>query len=102
MDPAARRRLGSTEVWLTQLGFGGAGVGELTRTLTERESLDTFDAAWDAGIRYFDSGPLYGRGLSEPRTGAGLRKRDRSAYVLRGRTPPSGRTDPVAAGPRRA
>jgi D-threo-aldose 1-dehydrogenase len=82
MDPAARRQLGTTGIWTTQLGFGGAGIGELNRRITETVSLATFDAAWDAGVRYYDTAPLYGRGLSELRTGAGLRGHERDEYVL--------------------
>ena len=48
----------------------------------ERDALDAIDAAWDAGIRYFDTSPWYGRGLSELRTGAGLRYRPREEYIL--------------------
>ena len=50
--------------------------------MPERDALDAIDAAWDAGIRYFDTAPWYGRGLSELRTGAGLRYRPRDEYIL--------------------
>jgi D-threo-aldose 1-dehydrogenase len=82
VDPAARRHLGTTGVQTTQLGFGGAAIGELNRRVSEAESLAAFQVAWSAGIRYFDTAPLYGRGMSELRTGAGLRAQKRDDYVL--------------------
>ncbi len=67
---------------VTQLGLGGASYGSIYREVSEQDALDTIAAAWAAGIRYFDTSPWYGRGLSELRTGAGLRYRPRDEYVL--------------------
>lgn len=67
---------------VTQLGFGGAPIGELYARVKEADALATVDAAWDAGIRYFDTSPWYGRGLSELRTGAALRERPRDAFIV--------------------
>lgn len=52
---------------LTQLGFGGAPLGNLYRKIEDHEAQATLDAAWDAGIRYFDTAPQYGLGRSETR-----------------------------------
>ncbi len=82
MDPTTTRRLGRTDVYVTQLGFGGASIGELFVRVSEHDALATIDAAWDAGLRYFDTAPWYGRGLSELRTGSGLRDHPREAYAL--------------------
>jgi D-threo-aldose 1-dehydrogenase len=82
MNPAETKALGRTGVRLTQLGFGGASIGELFVRVPEQDALACLHAAWDAGIRYFDTAPWYGRGLSELRTGAGLRERPRGEYVL--------------------
>src|SRR5437899_3497487 len=82
MNPAEVRPLGRTGVRLTQMGFGGASIGELFVSVPEEDALACLRAAWDAGIRYFDTAPWYGRGLSELRTGAGLRERPREEYVL--------------------
>jgi D-threo-aldose 1-dehydrogenase len=82
MDPTIRRPLGRSGVEVTALGLGGATYGSIYREVSERDALDAIDAAWDAGIRYFDTSPWYGRGLSELRTGAGLRYRPREEYVL--------------------
>jgi aryl-alcohol dehydrogenase-like predicted oxidoreductase len=59
MDPLARRNLGRTAVELTQLGFGGAGLGDLFDIVDDRDADATLRAAWDAGIRYFDTSPWY-------------------------------------------
>src|SRR2546425_7468783 len=82
MNPAETRSLGRTGVRLTQMGFGGASIGELFVRVPEEDALSCLRAAWDAGIRYFDTAPWYGRGLSELRTGAGLRDRPRNEYAL--------------------
>jgi D-threo-aldose 1-dehydrogenase len=82
MDPAATRELGQTGVAVTQLGLGGASYGSLFHVVSERDALDAVEAAWAAGVRYFDTAPWYGRGLSELRTGAGLRYRPRDEFVL--------------------
>ena len=66
----------------TQLGFGTAPLGNMFRNIPEAEALATVDAAWEQGIRYFDTAPLYGAGLSEIRLGQALAKRNRDDYVL--------------------
>jgi len=81
-EVTARRQLGRTGVEVTELGFGGASIGELFVTVPERDALGAFDGAWDAGVRYFDTAPWYGRGLSELRTGSGLRDHPRGEYAL--------------------
>ena len=82
MDPTTLRTLGRTGVQVTQLGFGGASIGELFVRVAEEEAQAAVRTAWDAGIRYFDTAPWYGRGLSELRTGAGLRGKPRDEFVL--------------------
>jgi aryl-alcohol dehydrogenase-like predicted oxidoreductase len=69
-------------VTLTELGFGAAQGGNLYRATTDEDFSAAVDAAWDAGIRYFDTAPHYGLGLSERRLGAALRRRPRHEYVL--------------------
>jgi D-threo-aldose 1-dehydrogenase len=82
MNPFEKRQLGNTSVSLTQLGFGGAGVGELWGALPEDQAQGTLKEAWEAGVRYFDTSPWYGRGLSELRIGHALRGRPRDQFVL--------------------
>ena len=72
----------SAPVALPTLGYGAANVGNLFRALTDDEAEDVLQAAWDAGIRYFDTAPHYGLGLSERRLGAFLRGKPRSEYVV--------------------
>ncbi|MGC4853540.1 aldo/keto reductase [Micromonospora sp. DT4] len=69
-------------VRLTTLGFGAAQGGNLYRATSDDEFAAAVDAAWDAGIRYFDTAPHYGLGLSERRLGAALRSRPRAEYVV--------------------
>ncbi|MEU4552500.1 aldo/keto reductase [Micromonospora violae] len=70
------------EVRLSELGFGAAQGGNLYRTTTDEEFAAAVDAAWEAGVRYFDTAPHYGLGLSERRLGAALRHRPRDEYVV--------------------
>jgi D-threo-aldose 1-dehydrogenase len=67
---------------MTVLGFGTAGLGNLYRALDEDTARITLDAAWAAGIRYFDTAPLYGLGLAETRLNPFLRGKPRESYVL--------------------
>src|SRR5271166_5026448 len=82
MDPLVRRKLGRTNVELTQLGLGGAGLGDLFDVVEDNDASATLQAAWDAGIRYYDTSPWYGRGQSEHRFGRALYRRPRAEYVL--------------------
>jgi D-threo-aldose 1-dehydrogenase len=70
------------ELALTEIGMGVAQFGNLNRTTTDEASIAAVDAAWEAGIRYFDTAPHYGLGLSERRLGRALRGRPRDAYIL--------------------
>lgn len=67
---------------LSRLGFGGAAIGNLFTALTDETAAAAVNAAWDNGIRYFDTAPHYGLGLSERRIGEALRGRPREQYVL--------------------
>jgi D-threo-aldose 1-dehydrogenase len=82
MDPAETRPLSETGVHVTQLGFGSAPLGELFTTVSDDEAHETLSAARDCGIRYFDTAPFYGMGLSEHRVGRFLRSIPREDVVL--------------------
>jgi D-threo-aldose 1-dehydrogenase len=82
MDAIERRTLGETNVSVTKLGFGGAGIGDLTEVLKEDQAQQILQAAWDGGIRYYDTSPFYGHGKSEHRMGTFLRQQPRSEFVL--------------------
>ncbi|MGZ9818088.1 aldo/keto reductase [Peribacillus simplex] len=65
-----------------KIGFGTAPLGNMYRNIPEEEAIATVDAAWESGVRYFDTAPLYGSGLAEIRLGEALSKRNRDHYVL--------------------
>lgn len=71
-----------TDLALPRLGYGAANVGNLYRALTDDESSAILQAAWDEGIRYFDTAPHYGLGLSERRLGAFLATKPREEYLV--------------------
>lgn len=88
--------LGSGPVQVTELSFGAAGIGNLYTPVAPEHARAAIDAAWDAGIRYFDTAPHYGTGLSERRTGEALRARPRDEYTV---STKAGRLlEPVPAG----
>ncbi|AXK35006.1 aldo/keto reductase [Streptomyces armeniacus] len=74
--------LGRSGVQVTALGFGAASIAGLYAPVDEDTAAATVEAAWDAGVRYFDTAPHYGLGLSERRLGAALRGRPRDAYTV--------------------
>ena len=76
------RRLGRSQVHVTELSFGSAAIGNLFTAVSDDEARAAVDAAWDGGIRTFDTAPHYGLGLSERRLGDALRHRPRDSYVL--------------------
>jgi D-threo-aldose 1-dehydrogenase len=66
----------------TAIGYGGAPIGNFNGVFTDAEARELVDLAWDQGMRYFDTAPGYGNGLSEYRLGHALRDRDRADTVL--------------------
>ena len=67
-----RAPLGSSRVEVTRLGFGAAPIGNLFTRVADGDATAAVDAAWNAGVRFFDTAPLYGHGLSERRLGRAL------------------------------
>lgn len=65
-----------------KLGFGTAPLGNMFRDIPEDEALATVEAAWNDGIRYFDTAPFYGAGLAEIRMGRALADKPRDQYVI--------------------
>jgi D-threo-aldose 1-dehydrogenase len=76
------RTINGTAVPLTELGFGAAVIGNLYRPTSDQDAQEAVDAAWEAGVRYFDTAPHYGLGLSERRLGKALGDRPRDDFVL--------------------
>ena len=67
---------------LSSLGFGGAQIGGLHAPVSEAQAQEALQAAWDHGIRYFDTAPLYGCGLSERRIGSFLSGKLRDEFTI--------------------
>ena len=65
-----------------KIGLGGAPLGNMFRAIPEDEAHATVSEAWNLGVRYFDTAPLYGSGLSEIRMGEALSQYPRDEYVL--------------------
>jgi len=66
----------------SELGFGSAPIGNLYAAVPEARSTATLEAAWDAGIRYYDTAPLYGLGLAETRLNAFFRGKPRGQFIV--------------------
>lgn len=71
-----------TNVMVTSLGFGGAPIGNLYRATSDDDADEAVRVAWDGGVRYFDTAPHYGLGLSERRLGRALATKVRGEFVL--------------------
>ncbi|MFD9316118.1 aldo/keto reductase [Streptomyces sp. NPDC060053] len=74
--------LGRSGVPVGPLAFGAAVIGNLFTEVGEEQAHEAVAAAWQQGIRYFDTAPHYGLGLSERRLGAALREHPRSRYTV--------------------
>jgi D-threo-aldose 1-dehydrogenase len=82
MKPNQLRLIGTTSLRVTQFGLGGTTLGNIYSAVEEQDALDTIDAAYQAGVRYFDTAPLYGYGLSELRLGKGIARYPRDQVVV--------------------
>ncbi|MBL8600271.1 MAG: aldo/keto reductase [Devosia sp.] len=82
VDLNTRRRLGRSALEVPPLGFGAAHLGGMYSRVSSAAACDTLAAAWGADIRYFDTAPYYGLGLSEMRVGNFLVDKPRASYVL--------------------
>jgi D-threo-aldose 1-dehydrogenase len=76
------REIGSTGVALTELGFGAGGLGELFVEVSDTQAEETMLTSWAGGVRFLDTAPYYGGGLSEHRVGRFLRQRERAEFVV--------------------
>ncbi|MDP4509912.1 aldo/keto reductase [Nonomuraea turcica] len=72
----------TSPVPLPRVGLGGGPLGNYLLTISDAEAQAVMDTAWECGIRYYDTAPFYGLGLSERRMGRALRERPRSAFIL--------------------
>lgn len=82
MATLPKRRVGKTKLEVTTLGLGGAPMGGFRAAISDAEAVALSDAAYEGGVRYFDTSPFYGYGRSELRMGAALRSKPREEFVL--------------------
>lgn len=82
MDPHHKNKFGRVDLQVSAFGFGTAPIGNIFREIDEATSDGMIQKAWDAGISYYDTAPMYGHGLSELRTGYSLRWKNRDDFVL--------------------
>src|SRR6201986_3056553 len=82
MTTLKKRKVGKTNIEVTELGLGGAPMGGFRATISDTDATALTDAAYEGGVRYFDTSPFYGYGRSELRMGAALRQRPRDEYIL--------------------
>ena len=82
MSSIPQRGIGNTGTSVTEFGLGTAPLGDLFKMLDEDSAQGVLQAAWDVGVRYFDTSPFYGNGKSEHRVGHFLRQKPRDEYVL--------------------
>ena len=82
MNPRERVQLGRTSLVVTRFGLGTAPLAGLFEAVEEDKALQVIEHAWDAGIRFFDTAPLYGHGLAELRLGRFLPSKPRDEFTL--------------------
>ena len=82
LAPLKTRKLGPTNVSVTELGLGTAPLGDLFQMVEDHEAAAIIGAAWDGGVRYFDTSPWYGRGQAEHRVGRALYRKSRGEFVI--------------------
>ncbi len=75
-------RLGNGGLTFTEIGMGTAPLGNLYKPVSDEEAHNVLTMAWKNGVRYYDTAPLYGFGLSETRLNRFLRDKPRDEYVL--------------------
>lgn len=82
MGTIPTRRIGKTDLMVTTLGFGSAPLGDLFELVSEQRAQDILQAAWDVGVRYYDTSPFYGHGKSEQRVGYFARQQPYQDYAI--------------------
>ena len=77
-----KRRFARSGIETTLLGFGSAPIGNLFRSITTEVAHEMVHSAWNAGVRFYDTAPMYGHGLAEHRMSDALFEYPRSEYTL--------------------
>src|SRR5579884_2332944 len=82
MDPTQRVQVGKSRITVTRLGLGTVPIGGMFEEVAEDEARATLRRAYDLGVRYFDTAPLYGHGVAEQRLGRFLAQIPRDEVVV--------------------
>jgi D-threo-aldose 1-dehydrogenase len=82
MNPNQKRRFGRVDLQVSAFAFGTAPIGNFLKPIPESEAEAMVHTAWSAGVRFYDTAPMYGHGLAELRTGHYLRWKPRDEFVL--------------------
>lgn len=82
MQPSHKNKLGRVDLEVSAFAFGTAPIGNIFQAIPDEDCDAMFRTAWDAGVRYYDTAPMYGHGLAELRSGHSLRWKPRDDYVL--------------------
>lgn len=82
MHPSTKKKFGRVDLDVTAFGFGAAPIGNIFRPIEDGTADAMVQGAWEAGVRYYDTAPMYGHGLSELRCGSSLRWKNRDDFVL--------------------
>ena len=77
-----KRKIGKTNLEITELSMGTAQIGGWPKEVNNQEAFETLNFAWEKGVRYFDTAPLYGSGMAETRLGNFLKEKKRDDYVI--------------------
>jgi len=77
-----KRKIGNTDLEVSELGMGTAPIGGWPVVVSPDQAHGTLNAAWENGIRYFDTAPLYGSGMAEERLGKFLKEKKRNEFVV--------------------
>lgn len=82
MKPSTTRKFGRVDLEVTSFAFGTAPIGNIFRPIDDETSDAMIQTAWESGVRFYDTAPMYGHGLAELRTGHSLRWKKRDDFVL--------------------
>ncbi|MGN8114316.1 aldo/keto reductase [Labrys sp. 22185] len=82
MKPSEKRKFGRSNIDVTAFAFGTAPIGNFLREISEQVADEMVQHAWNAGVRFYDTAPMYGHGLSELRLGQALRWKNRDDFVV--------------------
>jgi D-threo-aldose 1-dehydrogenase len=82
VNPRQRVPIGRTALTVTQFGLGTAPLAGLFEEVEEAKGVGVIERAWEAGLRFFDTAPLYGHGLAELRIGKALKEKPRAEFTL--------------------